>query len=1181
MATITTRAGKGSPLTNTEVDDNFSNLNSAKYESGSAAEFASVDLPDDGKIKLGNDDDLQIYHDGLNSYVQDAGSGNLYLRQNGTAVIIDDGTNNLAAFNSVSGESALYYGGSGKKLATTSTGLEVTGTVVADNITSSGVIKTTSGLVQLDASNSKVRQYAITSSSGTHSFLLGRIRANTADGGVTGVVKAAYDYGDTLKNVNVHFTFSQRVGTSKGHWWYENTDDDSSTDVVSVKLIDDGSNNYYVWLHVGDYVSCFIETVWRQVSGSHITDSGSIAASTITSGTTLFDTANDPTSEHHIGKLYAHDDVNVAGAVVATGTITANAGVLVDNLTIDANAINVSSGDLTLDSAGDIVLDADGGHTKLKDANVHFASLSKTSANELVVKSEINNADMLFQGSDNLNLVTALTLDMADAGSALFNNNVTVTGRTTSELDLESVSTTAANTARNVFVYNTAKDSDGGAWRKRTQNTSWYNETLNTSVRGSRKDFPAVAVFSVEINKLTIYDGDDPAMPMWMVFNAPNGSWPHHAIGGGAQISCVSALNGVLAVGNSGYGLTTNNFITELSTFREAGYNREKYGGLVNRNGDMTTSSGNLPGPDLIADIIYSLDMTVVPGSPVDPHSKLPIPTIVLGTRSGINTLFPDGTIEDRAAPEGSNHIHAVKFDGDHVVYAEHHSSAGHASGIHRAHMREQLGVGGIHYFDRDKYLANSYWAKYNPSSYTHDSVAVSHGVALASQDAFFNFANAENITTSLGITKVLSSKRVAPYTTCYITNSYNTGWMLGNVQLATLSDTDTTNISGASAFTNDLFTGWTTRGGNGFSVNSNGTVSVVNGTGSLDGWLDSPSFTTVAGARYIVEIEVSGTAGIGVGLYYNYGNGPNSYLWPRVFEFTAPGTSTTLQLYRFHGHNGTGTLNKIQVRRAERDRSYNHTGVRVHGTVQKNVVATGADLVGYTGWSLSNYFDQPYNARLNLQSISVSAWVKRDSGSALRYVYARGTADASETVRLGISDAGIYFDYGDGSAYTQTNTGFPNGVWTQVVCAVRANERGVVYVNGVKQGTSVNNVAPSALLSAGTYTSLIGRHYDNNADYVFSGSIALLRVSGETPTAEEVEAMYTDEKALFQANAKATIYGNSNNITGSDYDDATNCLHAGTSAGRSVFQGLRRVDNTTGAVIYSVSASDDLVAEN
>ena len=44
MTTITTRAGKGSPLTNTEVDDNFSNLNSAKYESGSNPVFGNVNL---------------------------------------------------------------------------------------------------------------------------------------------------------------------------------------------------------------------------------------------------------------------------------------------------------------------------------------------------------------------------------------------------------------------------------------------------------------------------------------------------------------------------------------------------------------------------------------------------------------------------------------------------------------------------------------------------------------------------------------------------------------------------------------------------------------------------------------------------------------------------------------------------------------------------------------------------------------------------------------------------------------------------------------------------------------------------------------------------------------------------------------------------------------------------------
>jgi hypothetical protein len=95
---------------------------------------ADMNFGDSDKAVFGAGNDLQIYHDGSNSYIQDAGSGNLYLRQNGTAVIIDDGTNNLAAFNSTSGESALYYGSSGKKLATTATGIDVTGVITTDGI---------------------------------------------------------------------------------------------------------------------------------------------------------------------------------------------------------------------------------------------------------------------------------------------------------------------------------------------------------------------------------------------------------------------------------------------------------------------------------------------------------------------------------------------------------------------------------------------------------------------------------------------------------------------------------------------------------------------------------------------------------------------------------------------------------------------------------------------------------------------------------------------------------------------------------------------------------------------------------------------------------------------------------------------------------------------------------------
>ena len=73
---------------------------------------------------------------------------------------------------------------------------------------------------------------------------------------------------------------------------------------------------------------------------------------------------------------------------------------------------------------------------------------------------------------------------------------------------------------------------------------------------------------------------------------------------------------------------------------------------------------------------------------------------------------------------------------------------------------------------------------------------------------------------------------------------------------------------------------------------------------------------------------------------------------------------------------------------------------------------------------------------------------------------------------------------------------------------------------------------------------------------------------------------MYNDEKYLFQEGAQATLYGTSDAVTALAYDDDTELLHAGTSAGRSVFQGLRRVSNTTDAVGVAISASNDLVVE-
>ena len=77
-------------------------------------------------------------------------------------------------------------------------------------------------------------------------------------------------------------------------------------------------------------------------------------------------------------------NVTMAGTLGVAGVVTANAGVVVDNITIDGQEIDVSSGDLTLDVAGDIYLNADGGQVYIKDGSTNIATF-ENSANALLL----------------------------------------------------------------------------------------------------------------------------------------------------------------------------------------------------------------------------------------------------------------------------------------------------------------------------------------------------------------------------------------------------------------------------------------------------------------------------------------------------------------------------------------------------------------------------------------------------------------------------------------------------------------------------------------------------------------------------------------------------------------------------------------------------------------------------
>jgi len=111
---------------------------------------------DDGEYaQFGTANDLQIFHSGTHSYIKDRGTGILSIQSDGDSITFHDSANarDMAKF-SVGGTASLNWAGgtgTGTKLATTATGIDVTGKVKCDGVVLSvgDEVATTSGTLNL------------------------------------------------------------------------------------------------------------------------------------------------------------------------------------------------------------------------------------------------------------------------------------------------------------------------------------------------------------------------------------------------------------------------------------------------------------------------------------------------------------------------------------------------------------------------------------------------------------------------------------------------------------------------------------------------------------------------------------------------------------------------------------------------------------------------------------------------------------------------------------------------------------------------------------------------------------------------------------------------------------------------------------------------------------------------
>ena len=146
-----------------------------------------VKFADTGKLMLGDSNDLQIYHDGNHSYIQDNGTGDLLVYFDNEFKVIKNGSSETCIEATVDGSVDLFHDGS-KKFETSSNGISVT-----DSTITLGAAGTT-GLLQIQQAS------GTNTSGGSLQLYGGRSTGNAAGGDIQFYVVPAGSAGSSVNS---------------------------------------------------------------------------------------------------------------------------------------------------------------------------------------------------------------------------------------------------------------------------------------------------------------------------------------------------------------------------------------------------------------------------------------------------------------------------------------------------------------------------------------------------------------------------------------------------------------------------------------------------------------------------------------------------------------------------------------------------------------------------------------------------------------------------------------------------------------------------------------------------------------------------------------------------------------------------------------------------------------------
>lgn len=740
-----------------------------------------------------------------------------------------------------------------------------------------------------------------------------------------------------------------------------------------------------------------------------------------------------------------------------------------------------------------------------------------------------------------------------------------------------------------VIIDDTSKHSDGGAWRKRCQHLSWYKDPLVPGIwrqqraslaacwavsgaaagdyyrstadgkfyqiggtsgaptqvevyRGSKAEYPSTGLAvaqAVTLPRVVIYDAAVAGAPMWKVFTYT-----------GKTITSIALVGGKLFVAT-----TTGVFVEDL--LADSVGKTEKY----------TASTS----PAIVSASVNDIAVTVLENAPIDPATGLPVPTIAVATAGGVSVIKQDGTVVNGSITLS---IGSVSIQDGNMLY----SPDSIANGAGRTYSLSLAGI------------ASSFTGTYYnygssvPSQLSTDW-STTYGATISK--------NCMAIRGNRGLS-LLKENPATPTKgmVAYITNAYNSGWQIGDSRLCALSDAVAETITASELVTNGASpassASWTP------AIYGTNTASVSGGEfvfQTVDGLTDAQytqNIATVVGKTYKVTMTGRTVGGRTVYAYAmgQYINTTSSTNTTGTVQFVATGTSTPLVIAAGSNVGGTSYVSFIGVKQIDADRSVKDNGLTIVGSLTKTAVATGAALVAYSGFSASNYFEQPYSANLdfNASDYCIDFWAlaSSDGGSLWmeRRAYSSGYSGAGFRVAIYPNNGQVnlweYNSAGGTVFNVDTSARNPGISGFSKYTLVRRGGTVETWVNGVLCASWVfaahNMTNTSAIFRIGLL--LDGTVPSSNP------KISLLRISATAPSADQIAHIYRTELPLFQPGAQCTIAGTSTAVTAMAYDESTDLLHVGTSWGRTSFNGLIRVDSeaTTVGAITSIAASGGTV---